>query len=121
MVERADGRPPGAWLAANLAGTVRQADTRLARAYAAQVDEGEADALALAACASRACLLMDDARGRAIAKASGFNCVGTLGLLVEARRRGLLLHLKPELDSLREAGWHISDGLVAEALKLFGE
>lgn len=121
VVEMADGRPPGAWMAANFRAAIREGDVRLTRAYAAQVDQGEAEALAIAASVDDACLLMDDARGRAIAKANGFRFVGTLGVLVEARRRGLVGFLKPELDALQEAGWHISAQLVREALDLFGE
>ena len=120
-MDKAEGRPPGAWVAANLAGAFLEADSRLAKAYAAQVDLGEAEVLALAACHPDAWLLMDDARGRAIAKASGFQCTGTLGILVESRRRGLIERLGPELDALRNAGWHISDALIKEALSIFSE
>ncbi len=96
-------------------------DAELEAAFRLQVDAGEAAALALAARNRHACLLMDDARGRALAELNGFRCTGTLGWLVRAKQAALVPALRPLFAQLRLAGWHIDDRLVVRALKATGE
>ena len=91
-------------------------DRTLAAAYATQVDQGEAAALALAAHLPGALLLMDDGRGRAIAKAAGFRVIGTLGLLLKAKQAGLIPAIRPELDGLEKVGMFLGDALIRRAL-----
>jgi len=48
--------------------------------------------------------------------------IGVLGVLLQARRSGLLLAIKPVLQRLAaEAGFWLSPALVAEALRKCGE
>jgi predicted nucleic acid-binding protein len=96
-------------------------DAELEAAFRLQVDAGEAAALALAARNRHACLLMDDAHGRALAELNGFRCVGTLGWLVRAKQAGLLPALRPSFEKLQQAGWHIDRRLLLAALKAAGE
>lgn len=121
VVDAGGNRPPAEWVRHNLSGAIRNGDLRLKTAYASQVDAGEAEALALAACNPEACLLMDDARGRTIARANGFKVIGTLGFLVEAKRCSMLLELRPTLEALRAVGWHMNDRLIRDVLAAAGE
>ncbi|MBN8492944.1 MAG: DUF3368 domain-containing protein [Burkholderiales bacterium] len=68
-----------------------------------------------------AALLMDERAGRAHAMALGLVVTGTVGVLVRARRHGLIGPLAPLLGTLRESGRRLSDELVHQALADVGE
>ncbi|MFZ4589203.1 MAG: DUF3368 domain-containing protein [Terrimicrobiaceae bacterium] len=60
---------------------------------------------------------MDERAGRAVARQMGLKTLGVLGLLVEAKRRGLVPSLEPLIDRLRrEAGFWISPQLEKSIL-----
>ncbi len=120
-VTNAAGRPEAVLIARDFSCLLASPDAELEAAFRLQVDAGEAAALALAARNRHACLLMDDARGRALAELNNFRCIGTLGWLVRAKRAGLLPALLPLFEKLRQAGWHIDQRLLAGALKAAGE
>jgi len=84
------------------------------------VDDGEAEAIALAA-ERRVRIVLDDGRARAVGRRLGLEMIGTVGLVVQAKRRGLIPAVRPLLDDLQKAGFHMSDGLLEEALRLAGE
>ena len=90
-----------------------------------QMDAGEASSLALAGrLASQAwhtLLLIDDHRGREAATTLQIATIGTVGVLLLARRAGLLESIGPALRDLRNAGYFLSDRLVAAALAQAGE
>jgi len=115
------GRPEVAMIARDFSRMVESPDAELEAAFRLQVDAGEAAALALAARNRHACLLMDDARGRALAELNNFRCIGTLGWLVRAKRAALVPALRPLFEQLQLAGWHIDERLLAGVLKAAGE
>jgi predicted nucleic acid-binding protein len=84
------------------------------------VDDGEAEALALA-CENRSNIILDDRRARSIAKNLTLPMIGTVGILVRAKHAGIIPALKPLLDSLELNNFYISEALKAEALRLAGE
>lgn len=84
------------------------------------VDEGEAEAIALAL-ERRALLILDDRKARQWAKRLRVRVVGTVGLLIRAKRQGFLDAVKPHLNALRVAGFHLSQALEEEALRLANE
>jgi predicted nucleic acid-binding protein len=63
------------------------------------LDRGEAAAIPLAERLG-ADLLCDDAAGRAEARRRGISVVGTLGVLLLAKRKGLLPKIRPVMESM---------------------
>ncbi|MGB5980704.1 MAG: DUF3368 domain-containing protein [Nonlabens sp.] len=59
------------------------------------MDYGESESVVLYKELSADFLLLDDKKARHIAESLGINCLGTLGLLSTAKRKGLLAELKP--------------------------
>ena len=121
VVARGENRPEIAQIVATFSGSVRDADPELQAAFELQVDAGEAAALALAAKNRHALLLIDDRRGRRVATASGLRHLGTLGLLLRAKRHGLIAAVALELAALRQHGLFVDERLVEEVLKAAGE
>lgn len=86
------------------------------------LDIGEAAGIVLALDLNADLILMDERDGRHAAARLGLNVIGTIGLLIDAKARGLLTHIRPKLDALREiAGFYMSDALYQEALRLTNE
>ncbi len=83
---------------------------------------GEAEAIALATETPGSLVLLDDRQGRLAAHALGLNVIGTLGILVIAKRKGLINILAPEIETLQtRVGFRLSDLLKATVLKEVGE
>ena len=114
-------RPEMSDLERRFSGSIKKVDRDIHADFALVVDDGEAGVLALATQETDAWLLMDDRKGRAVAAARGFRCIGTLGLLVRAKLDGKIEALVPLFERLREERWFIDPGLIEEALRASGE
>jgi uncharacterized protein len=66
----------------------------------ADLDPGEAEAIALACELKPAIVLLDETDGRAEARRLGLPTIGTVGILASARKSGRLQKVKPLLDRL---------------------
>jgi len=84
------------------------------------VDEGEAEVIAVARERGYMAIL-DDRRARVVAKRLGIVVVGTVGVLLRAKRAGLLPSLRPVLNELEDGDFRMSAALRTEALRLAGE
>lgn len=86
------------------------------------LDSGETAAIALALEIQADALLVDERRGHQVAVELGIKTIGILGILLQAKRSGLLPAVRPCLDQLKqEAGFWIAPTLRARVLKLAGE
>ena len=87
-----------------------------------EVDAGEAEAISPACELKADRLLIDETIGRAVALREGVAIIGLVGLLVTAKRHGLLTSIGPVLRRLEdEAGFRLSQSLVADALRAVDE
>jgi predicted nucleic acid-binding protein len=82
---------------------------------------GEWEALALATELKADWILLDDLPARRAAEATGLSVIGTLGTLVAAKRAGLLMSIRPELDALVRTSFFLSPQLYDQLLQAAGE
>lgn len=88
----------------------------------AELDPGEAEAIALAVELNADRLLMDERLGRAAAMRVGLQVTGVLGILIAAKRNNLIQEVKPLVDALiAEVGFWIDTRLYVEVLQAVGE
>lgn len=103
--------------------TVRAArDQAKVRLLEAELDRGEAEAIALAHEIKAEVILLDEKDARQVAKRIGLRTLGTIGILIWARRGGLIGNLREQLDILQEKGkFRISPELRRQVLREAGE
>ena len=85
------------------------------------LDAGEASAILLAEQLQARFLLIDERRGRQVARTRGLPVVGVPGVLLAARRTGRLDSVAAALRALSQQHYRLSDALVHEILRLAGE
>ncbi len=81
---------------------------------------GESAAIRLAT-QLRCPVMMDEKRGRSVAKAQGLAVIGTLGILLTAKRQSRIDRIKPILEKIAQMNYFVSPALYAAALKASGE
>jgi len=96
-------------------------DLAVVTALRTQLDEGEAAAIALAMELGDVFVILDDKKARRVARQIGLNVIGTVGVLLRAKRQGIVPTIQPVLVALRQAGFRMTGELYAEALRLAGE
>jgi len=87
-----------------------------------RLDRGEAAALILALEQKADMVLIDERIGREVARELGLSVVGVLGILIQAKDRGLIAAVHPLLQRLRsELDFYLTPALIADILKRAGE
>ena len=79
---------------------------------------GETAVLSLAI-ERRATAVIDDREARSAARALGARCIGTLAVVIRARREGRIPSAASVITDLRRAGLRLDDTLVRAALQQF--
>lgn len=82
---------------------------------------GETSVIAIAQSLPGSIAVLDDLAARRCSQALGIQVVGTLGILLAAKRRGILPAVKPALDAVVAAGLFISPAHVHDVLAKAGE
>lgn len=97
----------------------RQSESQLPLA---DLGRGETEVLQLGLeSAEEIVLILDDAQARKAAEAVGLKFTGTLGILLDAKRAGLLQMVKPQLDRLDALGFRLASYTRDAVLRLAGE
>jgi len=78
------------------------------------IDYGEAETIALAIERKLDLVVLDDKDARKVARGFGLRVTGTLGILLLAKRRGLISEVAPYIETLKKHGFRISDEVVKE-------
>ena len=94
------------------------ADQSQRQMYRARLHEGEVEVMILAQQTPPADLvIIDDNAAKKTAKFLGLHVTGTLGILLKAKRMGLIDRVAPLLDDLRGNGFYIDDAVRAMVLR----
>ena len=96
-------------------------NTNLIKLLKTQIDEGESEAIVLALEIGADLVLLDDYEAREKARVLGLKVVGTIGVLLKAKKRGLIESLKEEIGKLQNSGFWIKKDFIKEVLKTAGE
>jgi predicted nucleic acid-binding protein len=86
-----------------------------------RIDKGEASAIMLALEIPNSIIIIDDFKGRALAKELGIKVTGTIGIIISAKNKKLIPSIKPILEKIKETNFYISKELEKEALGLAKE
>ena len=86
-----------------------------------RLGDGEREAIALAIEIGADAVLIDERAGRRVAEEAGLEVIGTLGLLLEAKRAGHIETIRAELDQLLETSFFLSPQLYDHVLRMAGE
>lgn len=87
-----------------------------------QLDQGERQVIQLGlSFTDPVLLLLDDQAGRRTASALALPVIGTAGLLLLAKRRGLIPAVMPLLEAIRNNGYWLSDKLLEHVRQLAAE
>jgi predicted nucleic acid-binding protein len=87
----------------------------------AYADAGETQAMVLYKAVNADYLLIDDKRGRKVAQINQIKVVGSLGVLIQAKKAGLIDQVKPHLDQISESQIFMAPALVSAVLAMAGE
>lgn len=82
---------------------------------------GESQVLALTRVYPGSRAVLDDLQARRCAQAFGLPMIGTLGVVLRAKRRGVIGKARPVIEHLRRVGLYASDSLIEQALAHVGE
>ncbi len=126
VVEEGRGKPGAAELEAAIEEgwiTVKEPnDEALVATLMMDLGDGEAECIALAVEMSDKLVLVDDDEARSRARALNLRRAGVLGVLMLAKREGIITSLAVELKRLREEmGFWLADDVVSRALEEAGE
>lgn len=81
-----------------------------------ELDPGEASAIALALESSDARIIIDENKGRSVAKGLGLRVTGTIGIIIKAKELGIIQSGRTILNKLEEHGFGLSEGLKKHIL-----
>lgn len=97
-------------------------DRSFVRLLEVELDRGESEAIALACELNADFVLLDEKNARSRAKRVGLRILGTIGILIWAKKTGHIPSLRAQLDALQEqARFRMSPELYEKALKSISE
>jgi predicted nucleic acid-binding protein len=101
--------------------TVKRPTGRRALPPATDLGAGETEVLMIALESVDPIVVLDDGLARSFAESLNIRLTGTIGLLLDAKRAGLVEALTPLLDQLQSLGFRLSPHTRRTVLRLAGE
>jgi len=116
-----DTDPARIWVGHEGARLVRQLDRVVPEVLGTDLGKGESLVISWAYLNPDYEAILDDRAARTCALSLGIRVRGTLGVLLLAKREGLLPRVRPLLDQLVESGFRIDSNLLQTVAKLTDE
>ncbi len=114
-IENEYGRPLPDWV------IIQPANQSLTEEFCQYVDRGEASAIALASEISCDYIIVDDLAARKLAKELGLPIKGTVGVLLNAKQKGIIPLFRPYFDLIQQTNFRLSRQLAEQFIKDSGE
>ena len=105
------GKPIPDWVNEN-----RAQNTKLQSKLENKLGKGEASSIVLALELQPSVVIIDESKGRKIAKTFNLEVIGTLGILILAFKNGYLNDLEDTLLNLKSNGFRVSDVLLQKVI-----
>jgi hypothetical protein len=100
---------------------VRSPAAALAQPLVVNLGPGETQVLMLALEIPGSIAILDDRFARRVADVRGIPVLGTLGLILNAKRAGILSQVGPSINKLERMGFRLSSQTRTAVMKLAGE
>lgn len=84
------------------------------------LDKGEASAIAFALESNNPVLIIDELKGRKIARYYGLEIIGTLGILALAGKKGIISDFPGVIKKLVDNGFRVSEHLIEKLIRQYG-
>jgi predicted nucleic acid-binding protein len=88
---------------------------------AENLGKGEASSIALALEIKSSLLILDEKKGRKIAEELGIEIIGSLGVLIKAKDKGIIKSIKEVLALIEKTNFRISEAIKKKLLNEAGE
>jgi predicted nucleic acid-binding protein len=85
------------------------------------IDAGEASSIALCLEIPNSLIILDDKKARKVASQLNIPHTGVIGVLVQAKKLGIIEKVKPFLDMLKSTGMWVSSEIYSEVLSITNE
>lgn len=85
-----------------------------------KLDKGEASSIALALESKNPTLIIDEIKGRKIARSFNLNMIGTIGIIILAHKKGLISDVVEIILQLVRKGFKLSDTLISKIIEKYG-
>ena len=91
---------------------------QLVHALLELLHRGEAEAITLAIEADANIVILDDKKARSIARRLGLKMIGTVGILVLAKKQKLIDDIEAEINHLLQKSFYLSQDVITKALEI---
>jgi predicted nucleic acid-binding protein len=85
-----------------------------------KLDKGEASSIALALESKNPTLIIDEIKGRKIARSFNLNMIGTIGIIILAHKKGLISDVVEIILQLVRKGFRLPDTLISKIIEKYG-